>query len=81
MKHRVVSATDFKARCLALLDEIDENGGTITITKRGRAVALVAPATRKPWKSLKGAWSSKVKIVGDIVHADTTHLWNALGRE
>lgn len=31
MKTRLVSATEFKAKCFALLDEIDHNGGTITI--------------------------------------------------
>jgi len=39
MKDRVVSATEFKAKCLALLDEVADSGGTITVTKRGRAVA------------------------------------------
>ena len=35
MKHRTVSATEFKAKCLALLDEVEESGGTITLTKTG----------------------------------------------
>jgi antitoxin (DNA-binding transcriptional repressor) of toxin-antitoxin stability system len=35
MKSRVVSATEFKAKCLAMLDEIGNEGGTITVTKRG----------------------------------------------
>ena len=37
MKTRVIGATEFKAKCLALLDEIEEHGGTITVTKRGTA--------------------------------------------
>jgi hypothetical protein len=32
MTNRVVSATEFKAKCLALLNEIEEKGGTITVT-------------------------------------------------
>ena len=43
MKSRVVSATEFKAKCLALLDEIDHQGGTVTVTKRGRPMAMVGP--------------------------------------
>ena len=27
MKHQIVSATEFKAKCLALLDQISEEGG------------------------------------------------------
>ncbi len=77
MQNRVVSATEFKAKCLALLDEIEEHGGTITVTKRGRPVATVGPSRkRKPRKSLEGAWAGKVKIVGDIVNMDTSHLWD-----
>lgn len=34
-----ISATTFKARCLALLDEVHEGGGELTITKHGRPVA------------------------------------------
>jgi antitoxin (DNA-binding transcriptional repressor) of toxin-antitoxin stability system len=48
-----------------------------TVTKRGRPVATLQPVKKKSWKSLKGAWIGKVKIVGDIVEFDTTHLWDA----
>ena len=36
MKNRIVNATHFKANCLALLDEVQDQGATITVTKRGR---------------------------------------------
>jgi hypothetical protein len=36
MKKRVVNATEFKAKCSAYLDEVEENGGPITILRRGR---------------------------------------------
>jgi prevent-host-death family protein len=42
-----VSATEFKAKCLALLDEIEQSGGPITITRRGRPVAVLGPAKTK----------------------------------
>jgi prevent-host-death family protein len=68
MKHRVVSATEFKAKCSALLDEIEE-GGTITVTRRGRAVATLGPAKKK-WKSMEGVLAGKINITGDIIHTD-----------
>ena len=80
MKTRLIGATEFKARCLALLDEIEDQGGTITVTKRGRAVAIIAPATKQTWKSPKGILAGKVKITGDIVNVDTSKLWDALLR-
>ena len=38
-----ISASQFKARCLALLDEVAEGGGELVVTKRGRPVAKVVP--------------------------------------
>jgi len=74
----VITATEFKARCLALLDEVDERGSTIIVTKRGRPVATLKSAERKRWKSPLGAWAGKVEITGDIVNTDHSHLWEAL---
>ena len=78
MKTRVIGATEFKAKCLALLDEIDQEGGTITVTKRGRPVATVSAAKKPEWKSSRGVLAGKGKIVGDIVNFETTRLWEAL---
>jgi len=80
MRNRLVTATELKAKCLALLDEVDDRGDTIIVTKRGRPVATLQPVKKKPWKSPKGAWIGKVEIVGDIVNFDTSHLWNSLRR-
>jgi prevent-host-death family protein len=79
MKDRIIGATEFKAKCLALLDEIEEHGGTITVTKRGRPVATVSAAKKQVWKSSAGILAGKLKITGDIV--DTTELWDALRRD
>jgi prevent-host-death family protein len=78
MKTRIIGATEFKAKCLALFDEIEEEGGTIIVTKRGRPVATIGPARKQAWKSPKGILAGKIKIVGDIVNFDTSELWEAL---
>jgi hypothetical protein len=80
MKHRVMSATEFKAKCLAVLDDVDKNGNTVTVTKRGRPVATVKRALKPRWKSPEGTWAGKVEIVGDIM-APMTHLWDALKKK
>ncbi len=41
-----ITATQFKARCLRLLDEVAETGETLVITKHGRPVARVEPPLR-----------------------------------
>lgn len=51
------AATEFKARCLALIDEVHDSGQSITITKRGKVVAVLQPAGHedaKPWLRLRG---------------------------
>ena len=69
MNSRVVGVTEFKAKCLALLDEIDHQGGTITVTKRGRPMATVGPVLKPRKPSLEGLWKGKVHIPDEILIA------------
>lgn len=78
MKTRFVSATEFKTHCLALLDEVNEQGGTITVTKRGKPVATVGPVKTVPRRSPKGILEGKLKIIGDIDNFDTADLWDVV---
>ena len=78
MKHQTISVTEFKSRCLSLLDGVGRNGGSITVTKRGRPLAKVVPAPDDTWKSLKGSWVGKVEIADDIADADTADLWEVV---
>ncbi len=48
-----ISATQFKARCLALLDEVAESGQPLVVTKHGKPVARVEPL--QPAPSLRGS--------------------------
>ena len=70
MQTRVLSASEFKAKCLACLSEIEQLGEPITITKRGRPVAVLGPVKRAPLKSPRDSWAKKGRIVGDIVNTD-----------
>ena len=64
---RSVNATEFKAKCLAILDEVEETGETVTILKRGRPVARLLPPVPAgegyPQQALRGS----VEILGDIL--------------
>ena len=62
MKH--VAAAKFKERCLAFLDEVDQEG--IVITKRGKPVAKLIPYGADS-ASLVGSLKGKVEIRGDIL--------------
>lgn len=60
-----VSAGEFKARCLNLMDEVQRTRREIVITKRGRPVAKLVPADEKP-KSVWGALKGRATVVGDV---------------
>jgi antitoxin (DNA-binding transcriptional repressor) of toxin-antitoxin stability system len=78
MKHQVVSVTEFKAKCLALLNQIGQEGGTLTVTKRGRPLATVGPVKRKPFKSSEGILVGKIKIIGDLDKIDNADLYDVV---
>lgn len=52
-----ITATEFKAKCLSLIDRVHETGEPILITKHGRVVASLTPEEdkeQKPWLRLRG---------------------------
>jgi antitoxin (DNA-binding transcriptional repressor) of toxin-antitoxin stability system len=75
---RIVSTSEFKAKCLAFLDEIEQFGKPITTTRRGRPVAVLGPAGRDILKSPRNSWARKGRIIGDIVNNDRSALWEAV---
>lgn len=54
-KEKTVPAGEFKAKCLALLDQVEANGRIFVITKRGRPVARVVPLPTLKTGSLLGS--------------------------
>ena len=63
---RTIKASEFKAKCLKLMDEVAESGEEIVITKHGRPVSKLTPFRKKP-KSLFGRGKGMIEIHGDIV--------------
>jgi prevent-host-death family protein len=63
---KTMPATKFKAKVLALLDQVARTGETIIVTKRGKPMAELRrthASSRSKRKSLKGS----VRILGDII--------------
>jgi prevent-host-death family protein len=54
-KDRHVPAGEFKATCLALFDEVQEQRLTLIVTKRGRPVARIVPLSSDEPGSLRGS--------------------------
>ena len=52
---KTINATEFKAKCLQLLDEVQRTGEDLVISKRGKAVArVIAEKADRPWLALRG---------------------------
>lgn len=60
---KTIGAAKFKEQCLALLDDLGDDG--LVITKRGKPVARLLPYERRH-AGLIGSLSHKVKVRGDI---------------
>ncbi|MYJ74706.1 MAG: type II toxin-antitoxin system prevent-host-death family antitoxin [Gammaproteobacteria bacterium] len=61
-----IKASEFKAKCLALMDEVARTGDSLVITKNGKPVAMLAPYGEKR-ASLAGLHRGAIEILGDIV--------------
>ena len=63
---RRVTAAQFKANCVRLMNEVVRRRRPLLITKRGRPIAKLVPADGRSI-DLFGRMSSSTKIVGHIV--------------
>ena len=65
MQNKIVAATQFKAQCLRVMDQMNRDHEPVTITKRGRPLAKLVPA-EKPSDDFIGRLEGIITIVGDI---------------
>jgi prevent-host-death family protein len=55
-----ISITKFRKRCLEIIRRVEANGTPVTITRRGKVIAQLAPPRAvaesglKPWERLRG---------------------------
>ena len=63
---RTIKASEFKAKCLKLMDEVAESGEEIIVTKNGKPVAKLSPLRQKP-DVIFGIDRDTIQIHGDIV--------------
>jgi prevent-host-death family protein len=64
---RSIRATEFKAKCLAILDEVEQSGEPVLILKRGRPVARLIPPPAGPEGYPQYALFGTVEILGDLI--------------
>lgn len=72
-QEKTISATEFKAKCLQVLDHLEPRG--LVITKHGRPVARITPMGRVDNSKLFGNMKGEIEILGDIF--STGEKWDA----
>lgn len=84
---KMVSATEFKAKSLALIDEMQRSGEPLTVTRRGKpSVRLVAERPAEPRRRIadiigcmKGTvtWAPGVDPTASVLDDDWEEQWLA----
>jgi prevent-host-death family protein len=74
-----IAISEFKAKCLGILEEVRKTRNPVRVTRFGKPVAEVVPPTPQPRpKSWLGCMAGSAEIVGDIVGpTGSLEDWNA----
>lgn len=77
---RQVAAGEFKAQCLAIMDEVAATREPVVITKRGKPVAKLVPVeATKPKKLLGSLVGVLAPAKGDLTEPTVPlHEWKSL---
>jgi prevent-host-death family protein len=62
----ILAAAEFKAKCLAVIDQVATTGEAVTITKHGKPLVKVIPFTDGA-EPLVGRLAGSVTYLGDII--------------
>ena len=63
---KTIKASEFKAKCLKIIDVVAATGETVVITKNGVPVTELIPAKRRP-ETLFGAMKGSILYIGDVI--------------
>ena len=75
---RSIAATEFKAKCLELMDRVAERQESFIITKRGTPVAKLTPLAPKTKETWFGCLQDQVSIEGDLIAGPLLGRWEAV---
>ena len=81
---QTITASEFKAKCLKIMDEVLESGEPLAVTKHGKVVCEITPPSNKPkidrsgmigmfsqWESELDKWDPDERITPEI---DVDHM-------
>jgi prevent-host-death family protein len=67
MVMKSIPISEFKAKCLGLIEQVDKTRQPLRITRHGRPVAELVPAGPDRKQKFLGDMAGTVEILGDIV--------------
>ncbi|PYU20581.1 MAG: type II toxin-antitoxin system Phd/YefM family antitoxin [Acidobacteria bacterium] len=63
-----IAISEFKAKCLSLLEQVSKTKTPLRVTRRGKAIADVIPAfsdaQERDWM---GSMTDSIEIIGDVI--------------
>ncbi len=63
-----ITVTEFKAKCLRLIDEVSKTGSVLEISKHGKPVAKIVPIqAERPWEQLRGVGRFKGDAMAPVI--------------
>ncbi len=74
---KTIMISDFKARCISILKEAQRKHEPVLITRRGHPLARIEPVYDNPPPRKFGVLKHRMRIKGDIVHADFDSEWES----
>ena len=69
-----IAAAQFKAQCLAVMDQVSQSGRPVVITKHGKPVVKLVPANEGE-DEIFGALASIARITGDVENTVPAGDW------
>ncbi len=72
---KTILISDFKAHCIAELNEAQKTGEAFMVTRRGKPIARVMPIINKHERRTLGGLGL-MKINGDLIHTDFDQEWD-----
>jgi prevent-host-death family protein len=70
-----IPAAQFKARCLAVMDQVAASGRSVVVTKHGKPVVRILPVGSDEGE-IFGFLAGKGRIAGDIENTIPVSDWN-----
>ena len=69
---KTIKASEFKAKCLSLMDDVAHSGEELVVTKNGKPVSQLVPVSQRPKEVNglhRGMWQLKDDLVEPVADA------------